>query len=331
MTLVKKHNLREPTNGSNKPMNLTQTAIRRPVTTLMVFLSLIMIGAISSRLIPLELFPSLDFPVLVINVPYPGSTPEEVERQITRPAEEVIATVSGIKRMRSDSREDMSQIVLFFDWGEDTNIKAIEVREKLDGIRDQFPTDVERIFVGQFSTSDAPILQLRISSERNLSGAYELLDRKLKRPVERVEGVSKVELYGVEPREIRIELSADRIAAHRVDLGRMVQSLQRANFSVTAGHITDGNRRYVVRPSGELTRVEQVENLIVVDGVRLRDIARIVYDDPELNYGRHLDGSYAIGMDISKEGGANTVEVAKRIFAELTRLEADPEMQGIII
>ena len=103
-------------------MNLTQTSIRRPVTTLMVFISLIMIGAISSRLIPLELFPSLELPFLVINVPYPGSTPEEVERQITRPAEEVIATVSGIKRMQSDSREDMSQIVLFFDWGEDTNI-----------------------------------------------------------------------------------------------------------------------------------------------------------------------------------------------------------------
>ncbi len=158
-----------------------------------------------------------------------------------------------------------------------------------------------------------------------------MLDRKLKRPVERVEGVSKVELYGVNPREIRIELSADRIAAHRVDLGRMVQALQRANFSVTAGRITDGNRRYVVRPSGELTKIEQVENLIVANGVRLHDIARIVYDDPELNYGRHLDGSYAIGMDISKEGGANTVEVAKRIFVELTRLEADPEMQGINI
>ena len=312
-------------------MNLTKTAIRRPVTTLMMFVSLIMIGAISSRLIPLELFPSLELPFLVVNVPYPGSTPEEVERQITRPAEEVIATVSGIKRMRSDSREDMSQIFLLFDWGTDTNLKAIEVREKLDGVRDQFPSDVERIFVGQFSTSDEPILEMRISSERNLSGAYELLDRKLKRPIERVEGVSKVELHGVNPREIRIELIADRVAAHRVDLGRMVAALQRANFSVTAGRITDGNRRYVVRPSGELTEAEQVENLIVGDGVRLHDIARIIYDDPELNYGRHLDGTYAIGIDISKEGGANTVEVTRRIFDELDELDDDPEMQGITV
>lgn len=312
-------------------MNLTKSAIRRPITTVMVFVSLVMIGLISTRLIPLELFPSLDLPFVVVNVPYPGSTPEEVERQITRPVEEVIATVSGIKELNSDSRENMAQIFLLFDWGEDTNIKAIEVREKIDGIQDQLPTDIERIFVGQFSTSDEPILELRISSKRDLSRAYELLDRKLKRRIERIDGVSKVDLYGVYPREIRIELVSDRVTAHRIDLGKLVNTLQRANFSVTAGRITDGNRRYVVRPTGELNEVEQVQNLIVAEGVRLRDVANIIYDDPELDHGRHLDGSYAIGMSISKEGGANTVEVTTRIFDELARLDADAEMQGINI
>ncbi|HMB93210.1 MAG TPA: efflux RND transporter permease subunit, partial [Rhodothermales bacterium] len=312
-------------------MNLSKTAIRRPVTTMMVFVSLIMIGAISSRLIPMELFPEFDAPVLFITIPYPGSTPEEVERQIARPAEEVIATVSDIKRMNTDSYEDRVDIFLEFDWGTDTNIKAIEVSERLDGIRDQLPTDVERFFVGQFSSTDMPILEMRISSKRDLSGAYELLDRKLKRPMERIEGVSKVELYGVNRKEVRIELMADRIAAYRIDLNQMVGMLQRANFSVTAGRITDGNRRYVVRPAGELTTIEQVRNLIVAPGVRLSDVAEIVFDDPELTYGRHLDGSYAIGMNISKEGGANTVEVTRRILAELDEVNADPEMEGINI
>lgn len=312
-------------------MNLSKTAIRRPVTTMMVFVSLIMIGAISSRLIPMELFPEFDAPVLFITIPYPGSTPEEVERQIARPAEEVIATVSDIKRMNTDSYEDRVDIFLEFDWGTDTNIKAIEVTERLDGIRDQLPTDVERFFVGQFSSTDMPILQMRISSKRDLSGAYELLDRKLKRPMERIEGVSKVDLYGVNRKEVRIELMADRVAAYRIDLNQMVGMLQRTNFSVTAGRITDGNRRYVVRPAGELTTIEQVRNLIVAPGVRLSDVAEIVYDDPELTYGRHLDGSYAIGMNISKEGGANTVEVTRLILAELDEINADPEMQGINI
>ena len=312
-------------------MNLTETAIRRPITTLMVFVSLVMIGGISARLIPMELFPELDLPFIFVSIPYPGSTPEEVERQITRPVEEVLATVNGIKRMRSTSRESAGEVQMLFNWGEDTDIKAIEIREKIDGIRDQLPADIERIFVFQMSTSDEPILQMRISSERDLAGAYELLDRKLKRPIERIDGVSQVELQGVFPREVRIELIADRVAAHRIDLGGMVQTLQRANFSVTAGRITDSQRRYAVRPTGELTDVKQVEDLIVADGVRLRDIAKIVYDDPELDHGRHLDGDYAIGLEIKKEGGANTVAVATRIFEELAELDDDPEMQGIVV
>ena len=312
-------------------MNLTQTAIRRPITTLMVFVSLVMIGGISARLIPMELFPELDLPFIFVSIPYPGSTPEEVERQITRPVEEVLATVNGIKQMRSTSRENAGEVQMLFNWGEDTDIKAIEIREKINGIRDQLPTDIERIFVFQMSTTDEPILQMRISSERDLAGAYELLDRKLKRPIERIDGVSQVDLHGVFPREIRIELIADRVAAHRIDLGRMVQTLQRANFSVTAGRITDSQRRYAVRPTGELTDVKQVEDLIVADGVRLRDIAQIVYDDPELDQGRHLDGDYAIGLEIKKEGGANTVAVTARIFEELARLDNDPEMQGIVV
>ena len=312
-------------------MTLSNLAIRRPVTTLMVFVSLVMVGGISARLIPMELFPELDFPFIFVQVPYPGSTPEEVERQITRPVEEVLATISDVKSMRSDSGEGSAGIGLEFDWGTDTDLKAIEIREKLDGIRDQLPADIERVFVWQRSTTDEPILEMRISSERDLSGAYDLLDRKLKRPLERIEGVSSVELHGVYPREVRIELMADRVAAHRIDLGQLVQTLQRANFSVTAGRITDRSRRYAVRPVGELTEVEQVQNLVVGEGVRLKDIATIIYDDPELDHGRHLDGTYAIGIDVMKEGGANTVEVARRILDALDAMGDDPEMRGITV
>ena len=151
-------------------MTLPHLAIRRPVTTLMVFVSMVLIGGISVRLIPMELFPDLDLPFLFVQVPYPGSTPEEVEREITRPVEEVLATVSGIKQMRSDSHEDRAEIGLLFNWGEDTDVKAIEVSEKINGIREQLPSDIERIFVWQRSMSDEPILELRISAERDLTG-----------------------------------------------------------------------------------------------------------------------------------------------------------------
>jgi HAE1 family hydrophobic/amphiphilic exporter-1 len=304
--------------------------MRRPVTTLMVFVCMLLIGGLSMRLIPLELFPEFDVPVVFVQVPYPGSTPEEVERQITRPAEEALATISDVKRMRSTSRENQAEVQLEFNWGVDTDIKAIEAREKLDAVRDQLPADIERIFVGQFSTSDMPILQLRVSSERDLSGAYELLDRKLKRRIERIDGISKVDLYGVQPREVRIELEADRVAAHRVDLVSLQEQLRGANFSTTAGRITDGGRRYIVRPVGELTTIDQISNLVIDErGLRVRDIARVTYDEPERDHGRHLNGTYAVGLNVSKEAGSNTVDVTEKVQTALDELEGDPEMRGI--
>ncbi|NNE47296.1 MAG: efflux RND transporter permease subunit [Rhodothermales bacterium] len=311
-------------------MTLSDLSMRRPVTTMMAFVCLVAIGGISSRLIPLELFPEFDAPMLWINLPYQGSTPDEIEREITRPAEEVIATVADIKRMRSDSRENGANVHLEFDWGVDTDIKAIEVQEKLDGIRHLLPPDFQRFFVGQFSSTDMPILQMRISSQRDLSGAYDLLKRKLVLPVERVDGVSKVELYGVWPREVRIELESDRVSAHQVSLVELMSTLQGANFSVTAGKITDGSRRYLVRPVGEISDLNQLESLpISRTGLRLGDIAKVVHDDPELREGRHLDGNFAIGLSVFKENGANTVEVVRRITAEFDDLQEDPEMQGI--
>ena len=149
-------------------MNLTDTALKRPVTTLMIFVCFIVIGVIASQILPLEYFPDLDAPFIGVNIPYPGSTPEEVERQITRPAEEALATIAAIKRMSSDSHEGGANINLEFDWGIDANMKALETKEKLDGVRHLFPEDVERFYVNKWSTSDMEMLTIRLSSNRDL-------------------------------------------------------------------------------------------------------------------------------------------------------------------
>ena len=126
-------------------MKLTHIAIRRPVTTVMFFVSLVVVGAIASRLLPLEQWPDVDVPFIFVQVPYPGSSPEEVERLITRPLEEVLATMSGIQEMNSQSRPNEANVFLEFEWGTDITIKSITAREKLDGIREQLPDDIQRI------------------------------------------------------------------------------------------------------------------------------------------------------------------------------------------
>ncbi|MGD9386835.1 MAG: efflux RND transporter permease subunit [Gammaproteobacteria bacterium] len=310
-------------------MILTRTAIARPVTTVMVFVAFALIGAISSRLLPLEKFPDIEFPGIFINVPYEGSTPEEVEQLITRPVEEALATLSSVERMQSTSRQDGAQIFLQFDWDQDMAAKGIEARAKVDAIRHQLPDDVRRVLVYTGSFGDQPILNLRISSERDLSDAYTMLDRQLKRRLERLEGVSRVTLYGVDQREIRILLNADRIAAHGVDLNELQQLLQRANFSVSAGQLTDGDQRFSVRPIGELASVAELRNVLVRDNLRLGDIADIELRSPERYSARHLDRRYSIGLDVYKQPGANLVDVSRRVSAEIEAVADNPQMRGI--
>lgn len=313
-------------------MHITEASIKRPVTSLMIFISFIVIGVIASRMVPLEYFPDISFPGAYVQVPYPGSTPEETERLITRPVEEALATISGIEEMNSDSRENEAGIFVRFKMGTDINMKSVEIREKIDGVRDQLPDDMERVFIQRFSAADQPIMNLRISSHRDLSNAYDLLNHNLKQRIERINGVSKVELYGVEKKQIRIELIADRVTGFNVNLNQVAQKLRQANFSMTAGRIRDGNQRFVVRPVGELKDADDIANLVIDDsGLRLRDIADVSYESPKRNYGRHLDQKYAIGLDVYKESGANTVAVSKQVMNEIDEVNKLPEMRGIKI
>ncbi|MFQ5548509.1 MAG: efflux RND transporter permease subunit [Woeseia sp.] len=313
-------------------MKHTETALRRPVTTTVIFVALALVGLIASRLLPLEKFPDIEFPGIFIQVPYEGSTPEEIERRITRPIEEALATLSGVERMYSSSRENQAEVFLQFGWDESMGAKGIEARAKVDSVRHELPEDVRRIFIFTGSLADQPVLQLRISSDRDLSNTYDMLDRLLKKPIERLEGVSRVDLHGVDPREIRILIDSDRLAAYSVDLVNLRQLLERSNFAVSAGRITEGGQRFSVRPRGEFRSVEEIADLVIDDtGLRIRDIAEVTLRSPNRDYGRHLDRNYAIGVAISKSTGANMVDVTDRVMAEVKRIGQLPQMRGINI
>lgn len=313
-------------------MKHTEVALNRPVTTVVVFVALALVGLIASRLLPLEKFPDIEFPGIYVEIPYEASTPEEVERLITRPVEEALATLSGVERMRSYSSENRAQIELEFDWDQSMAAKGIEARAKIDSVRHLLPDDLRRVFVFTGSLADVPVLQLRISSERDLSDSYDLLDRLLKRRLERIDGVSRVELHGVDPREIRILLKADRIAAHGIDVAALQDLLVRSNFAVSAGKVTAGGQRLSVRPKGEFQSVDDIRDLVVDrSGLRLEDIASVELITPERDYGRHLDGKYAIAIQVSKTTGANLVEVTDAVIAEVERVGELPQMQGINI
>lgn len=311
-------------------MKLTDLSIKRPVSTVMAFVAMGLIGLISWPLIPLESFPDIDFPGFFIQVPYPNSTPKEVETEIVRPIEEALATMSGIRIMNSRSDRNGARLFVIFGWDADINTKRIEARAKIDAISDQLPVDIEHIPIFIFSSGDQAMLTIRISSERDLSNAYDMLDRNLVKRLERLEGVSSIRLYGVDKREIRIQLNADRVAAHNINLFELRQQLANSNFSISAGDINTGDQQFLIRPTSEFKSLDDIRNLRIQPSMlKLSDIATVGFGSPEREHGRHLNGTYAVGVDVFKQNGANLVDVAERALAEVAAVGELPEMRGI--
>ena len=218
-----------------------------------------------------------------------------------------------------------------FNWGRDIDAAAFDVRTKLDSIRSELPAGADRILAFSFNASDQPVVVVRISADQDLTDQYDALERYLKRPIERVPGVARVELQGVLPREVRILIDAGGMAAHSVDVQRLRVLLEKSNFSVSAGEITEEGQRFSVRPIGDFRSLDDIRALRVTGNVRLADIADVELVAPELDIGRHLDNRRAVGLNVFKTTQANIVEVVEDILREVHRAQNLPQLQGISI
>ena len=312
-------------------MSVAEFSIKRPITTIMCFVSLFVVGLIAAFRLPLEALPDVSAPFMFVQLPYSGSTPEEVERTILRPAEEALATMTGIKRMRSNATAEGAGIfVEFSDWERDISIAASEARERLDAIRDDLPDDFQRYYVFKWSTSDEAVLRVRLAADMDLTGAYDLIDRDMKRRIERIPGVARVEISGAPPNEVEIAIDPDRLTAHDLSLNELSERLRQVNFSVSAGQIEDNGRRLRLQPVGELTDLQQLRDLVLnASGLRLGDVADVRLKPSRMPYGRRLDGRTAVGLDIFKERNANLVEVSRNVLKEVEAIRKEPGLDDI--
>lgn len=315
-------------------MSLPRLAVNRPVTTAMILLSIVVVGFIALNRIKLAFLPEIDAPFIGVEIYYPNSNPSQIEREIVKPVEEVLATLPNVKKMSSSATADQAQVFLEFKWGQSLDILRMQFSEKIEQVRPSLPAGISDPVIFSFSTNDIPIIQARISAQGvDLSESYELLESRIMNPIRRVPGVARVDLGGVEAKEINIDLSLAAINAHNVDISALIQQLQGASSNMVLGEVRDGGMRYTARALGQFGSVEDFENMrINSDGLRLADIATVTYEEPALSYGRHLDGKYAIALEVYKESTANTVEVvnaAMRVIEE--DIGRDPLLQGISV
>ncbi|MCA9754407.1 MAG: efflux RND transporter permease subunit [Candidatus Eisenbacteria bacterium] len=314
-------------------MTLPEIAISRPVSMLMLIVSLLVLGAVALVKLPLAFLPEVQEPELFVIVPYPNATPSQVERSIVRPMEDALGSVSGLESLWSMCNQDEGRIRLDFAWGADLALARMEVREAVDRVRRDLPDDVERIVIStnwDARESDSPILEGRLSSPRDLSESYDLLDRRIVKPLERIPGVAQVRLDGVNPKEVRIRLRPDDLVAYGIDVREVSRALRTQNFDQSLGQVEEPGLNHQLRTVGTFQSLAEIENLAVrSDGLRLRDVADVTYEEPPLEYGRHLDGDFAIGISVSKESSANTVEICREVRERVAAMADDPELEGV--
>jgi hydrophobe/amphiphile efflux-1 (HAE1) family protein len=317
-------------------MNWSAIAIRRPVFTVMVTVALLVIGVLGLKRLGTDLFPDVTFPVVAVNIVYPGAGPSEVETLISKNVEDAVISLNGIDRVRTYSREGLSTTLVIFKLGVDLPEAATEVRERVSQIRWKFPQEAKEPVINRFDVAATPVLIYTVRGEGSLSATRKYTEDVLKPELEQVEGVASVEVKGGAKREIHVDLDRARIDALGVDPSQVSMRLKAANLTVPAGHFDEGRHEISVRTVGELPSVEAVRDVIVAtarDGsaVRLRDIAAVEDGFEEMRTHIRANGQEAVSFQVLKQSGQNTVAVADGVQAKLAKMKLPAGMSTELI
>jgi len=308
-------------------MTLSERAVRRPVTTCMVFVAVIVLGAVSLSRLAIDLLPEVDFPAISVFSEYEGVAPEEMETLITRPIEEAVSRVQGIDRIEAFSAEGRSTVSLRFAWGTSLDSALNDVRAAIERIRDDLPEDARTPVVFKFDLAAFPIVMLTLSGDMEPWKLRKLAEETLSYRLERVEGVAAVGVRGGDRREIHVDLDAERLSAHALTAAAVAEAIRRENVNLPAGDVRERGVEVIVRTKGEFERVGAIDKVVVAmrDGapVRVRDLGQ-VRDGVEKPVNSVLiDGKPGIRLAVSKLSGANTVEVAERVRQEVARINRE--------
>jgi len=309
---------------------LTAFSLHRRVTVLVLLATVGVVGAVATVGIPVELFPSgWNNPYLRVYVPWSDSPPREVLDKITEPLEEELSTVKGLANVTSRSVLGASSVGLEFKQGTNMDLAYREVRDRVERARRQFPSDVDRVFVRKDDISGIPIYVLGVAVDPSVADPYNLIQKRIILPLERIEGVASVEANGLEEKEILIELDRERTEASGLNIWQLAQSLSQDSFTMASGHVYEGQRKLLLRSVAQYRSVDELRQRPVSENVRLGDIATVSYAEPEKKYRVRAMSRPAYAIVVFKEGEANVQEVSNRVAAMVQELKKDPRLSGV--
>jgi HAE1 family hydrophobic/amphiphilic exporter-1 len=311
-------------------LRLPRFSLNRRITVLMLALTIAVVGIVAVLGIPAELFPrGFTGPFLQVMVPWADAPPQEVLDKVTLPLEEEISTVRGIDRMASVSQNGRSSVYVWFKSGTDMDVAYREMRDRVERAKAIFPTDIDRTFIRKDDVSGLPIFMIGIAIDPDLQNPYDLIKNDVMMRVERIDGVASISNFGLEEKEILIELDRELTAAYGLNIYELAQSLRDDNFTMASGTVMDGSRKLLLRSVATYASVEELENRPVSDTLRLREIATINYAEPERDYQARVNSKPAAALRILKEAEANTQTVTRELERVVEEMQNDPRLAGL--
>ena len=314
-------------------MKISDIALKRPVTTVMIVLLLVLLGGIGFMRLNLDMFPSMTYPGAAIIMDYDGVGPEEVENMVTRPLESAVSTVTNIETVDSVSSRGQSVVVAQFNWGTDMDMAVMDMRENIDLYSEWFPDEAGNPMIVKFDPSLMPIMQLGVSGDTDLASLKRIIEDRVNPRLERLEGVASVNLTGGTEREILIVFDETKLNNYNIDYSGVINTLAMDNVNISAGNVERGNKELLVRVIGQFDSVDEIRDLLVHQGsgqtVKLSEIAEVRDTYKEMQSISRLDGQSSISLSIQKETDANTVRVSNRVMDEIEEIKE--EIGGLVM
>ncbi len=306
-------------------MSIYQSAVKKPITTALIFVAVAIFGLFSLMNIPIDLIPEIETNTIMVMTSYQGANASDIENNVTKPLENVLNSVSDLKHITSTSKENVSVVVLEFEFGIDIDVATNDVRDKLDMVTSMLPDGVDNPIIFKFGADAIPILLLSVTAEESTPGLYKILDDVVANPLARIGGVGTVSVAGAPQREITIYCDPHKLEAYNIPIETIAGVIGAENRNTPAGQIDVGSNTYSLRVQKEFTSAQEMEMLVVGvqngSPVYLRDVATVKDGLEERSRETFNNGKKGGMIIVQKQSGANSVNISNKVMAMLPTLQ----------
>ena len=305
-------------------MSIYSASVKRPVTTILIFVALMVVGIYSLVQLPVDLYPEMELPYVVVYTTYPGASASDIETNITQTLEDALNATSNLKEMTSTSSDALSVIFMEFEYGTNLDETSNDIRSSLSFVTNYLPEDAEDPTIIKFNSSMMPIAFYTITAAESYEGLEKILAEKIVNPLNRIDGVGSIGLAGVPGRKVYIDVDPRRMEAYNLTIEQIGNVLRAENMNMPSGYIEMGQTDYPLRIQGEFTESDVIKNIVVSsyngNNVYLKDVAQVNDTIRETKLDTRINGAKGMTMYVQKQSGGNTVKITKEVDKNLTEL-----------